>query len=219
MSGFTKFFKKRDNSIKKEYKCLRCGRCCHNTKSEGYERYIPIYLDEIPRLRNLAEKKNLKLHLEPDLLYPDALNKKLIVVTYIFKFKHVCVFYKENFGCTIYKDRPITCTAYPVSIWREQFNYQMNIETECQFIEKNRDLISTKNYEELKNYFPKEYIQAKKLMIKGKELIYRLIELEKQKKIDVGYLSGNLDFLYDMEKAEVEYKNWEKIGIYEIKLD
>ena len=74
-------------------------------------------------------------------------------------------------------------------------------------------------YSELKDFFPDEYNQAMKLMIKGKEILYRLIELETQKKIDVGYLSGKLDFFYDVEKAEVEYKNWEKIALYDIELD
>ena len=95
----------------------------------------------------------------------------------------------------------------------------MNINTDCKFVGRNIRLISPKNYAELESFFPKEYEQAKKLMIKGKEILYRLIELEKQKKIDVGYLSGKLDFFYDVEKAEVEYKNWEKINLCKIELD
>ncbi|MHA1300732.1 MAG: YkgJ family cysteine cluster protein [Candidatus Helarchaeota archaeon] len=202
-----------------EFKCLKCGYCCHNIKSEGYERYIPIYSDEVEKLKNLAEKNKLSLKIEPDLLYPDILNKKLIIVTYIFKFEKVCAFYSENLGCTIYKDRPITCRAYPVAVWRADINYTMKVNTDCKFVEKNIDLISPKNYTELEKFFPKEYIQAKNLMIKGKEVIYRIIELEKQNKIDVGYLSGKLDFFYDLEKSEVEYKKWEKIDLYEIELD
>ncbi len=201
------------------FKCFKCGKCCHNVKSEGYERYIPVYLDEISKLENLALKNKVKNNLEPDLLYPDILNKRLIVVTYVLKFKDVCAFYNEKLGCTIYNDRPITCKSYPVSIWKEHINYMMKVNTDCKFVEKNIGLISPKNYSELETFFPKEYKQAKKLMIKGKEILYRIIELEQQKKIDVGYLSGKLDFFYDVEKAEVEYKNWEKINLYDIELD
>ncbi len=202
-----------------EFKCLRCGYCCHNVQSEGYERYIPIYLDEIQKLKELAKKNKVNLKMEPDLLYPDVLNKKLIVVTYVFKFEDVCAFYRENIGCTIYENRPITCKEYPVAIWREDINYSMKINTDCKFVEKNLAIISPKNYSELEKFFPKEYVHAKRLMIKGKEVIYRIIELEKQIKIDVGYLSGKLDFFYDLEKAEVEYKNWEKIDLCDIELD
>ncbi|MFX0133800.1 MAG: YkgJ family cysteine cluster protein [Candidatus Hodarchaeota archaeon] len=213
-----------------KFKCLKCGKCCHNVILKGYERYIPIYLDEIHKYTKMAEEKNLNLHLEPDLLYPDVINKKLIIVTYVFKFKDVCVFYKENFGCTIYKDRPITCKAYPVSIWTDHKKspldpiltvpiYLMSVNVDCKFVEQESHLVHMKNYMELKDFFPDEYNQAMKLMIKGKEILYRLIELETQKKIDVGYLSGKLDFFYDVEKAEVEYKNWEKINLYDIKLD
>ncbi|MHA1380351.1 MAG: YkgJ family cysteine cluster protein [Candidatus Helarchaeota archaeon] len=203
----------------KGFNCLRCGFCCYNILKDGYERYIPIYLDEIEKFRKIAKNRNINLKLEPDLLYPDILNKKLIIVTYVFKFEHICAFYKENIGCTIYEERPITCKAYPVAVWREDINYTMKVNTDCKFVEKNIDIISPKNYSELEMFFPNEYIQAKKLMIKGKEVIYRIIELEKQKKIDCGYLSGELDFFYDLQRAEVEYKNWEKINLYDIELD
>jgi len=202
-----------------EFKCFKCGVCCHNVRSEGYERYIPIYLDEVEKFKKIAEEKQVNLIMEPDLLYPDRLNKKLIIVTYVFKIDEVCVFYNEKIGCSIYEDRPITCKAYPVAVWREDINYTMKVNTDCKFVEKHIDIISPKNYSELEKFFPQEYIHARRMMIKGKEVLYRIIELEKQNKIDVGYLSGKIDFFYDMEKAEVEYKKWEKINLFDIELD
>jgi len=66
------------------FKCMRCGKCCHNVILEGYERYIPIYLDEIHKYKELAKEKKVKLQLKPDLLYPDIINKTVIITNSFF---------------------------------------------------------------------------------------------------------------------------------------
>ena len=82
-----------ENSI--SFQCMRCGKCCNPCQYETVTtHYIPIYLDEVERMKTLAKQKNLEIRLEPDLMYYDELNNRLIIVTYALQI--------ENGGCPFY---------------------------------------------------------------------------------------------------------------------
>ncbi|MHC1591109.1 MAG: YkgJ family cysteine cluster protein [Candidatus Helarchaeales archaeon] len=201
---------------------MRCGNCCQHPSDAGEsQRYIPVYLDEISVLEELARKHDVDLDLKEDVMYPDFLNKQLIVISHALKFSNTCPFYDpEISGCIIYEQRPLTCKAYPVSIWREDgFRTLMHLENECHFIKAHHDDLLIKQFDELQEYFSEEFEHAKRLMIKGKSILYKIIQLEKANKIDVGFLSQKIDFFFDIDNAKKEFLSWPRVRISELKIE
>lgn len=209
------------SSLRNGFECLLCGKCCHHPTSDYSEkRYIPIYLDEIVGLVTLAEERGVVLKLEEDVMFPDFLNKRLILISCALKFPDVCPFYDDVKRCTIYEYRPLTCRAYPVSIWREDgFRTLMHIESECAYINSNKEELGTRTFKELKDFFPMEYERAKELMIKGKEILYKIIELEMAKLIDVGFLNRDINFFFTLENESPEFLDWPRVKITDLEVE
>ncbi|MHA1786146.1 MAG: YkgJ family cysteine cluster protein [Candidatus Helarchaeota archaeon] len=202
------------------FTCLRCGNCCtHLNKDYSEKRYIPIFYDEIRDLENLANQLNVNLKIIPDLMYPDKLNKVYIITSYVLTFPDTCCFYNNN-ECLIHENRPLTCQSFPVSVWREDGHRKMlKVETSCKYVKSNMDSTLNKDFEELKLFFPDEYKAAEKSLVKGKEILFKIVRLEKEKKIDLGYLDGSINMFYDFNLASQEHPDWKLIDINLIEMD
>ncbi|MFW9952741.1 MAG: YkgJ family cysteine cluster protein, partial [Candidatus Thorarchaeota archaeon] len=103
-----------------KYKCMRCGTCCSIPKDNNgnYLKRIPLYPEEVSNLIEIAQKRNLALKVKEDLVFPDILNKKIIVLTYRFILDDsgYCIFHDINLGCTIQENKPLSCQAYPLAL-------------------------------------------------------------------------------------------------------
>ena len=204
-----------------KFKCLACGFCCtHADKDFSARRYIPIFYNEINHLNELAEKLDVYIEIIPDLMYPDSLNNVYIVTTYSLTFPDICGFFDKKIGCLIYEDRPLTCKSYPLSLFREDgLRKMLKVETSCKFVGKNIDLTLNKDFNELKEFFPYEYEIALQILIKGKEILTKIVQLEKEKKINLGYLDGTIDIFYDLQRAKKSHPNWKMVDINLIEIE
>ena len=121
-----------------KYVCLKCGRCCHEVKgSEDDPTYkrIPLYPEEADRLEAIAKERNIPLRIIEDVVFPDAKNHKILVMTYRIMLdneEQVCPFHDPKTGCTIHDKKPLACKAYPLALKTEDaFNSKIE---ETQFV-------------------------------------------------------------------------------------
>lgn len=167
------------------FHCKQCGKCCKSNQSDekvGY--FIPLYLDEVDRLKELAKRKNLKIDIEPDLMYFDELNNQLIILTYAMKIDEKgCIFYQTE--CSIYEERPITCGAYPLSIYRVDDTTELSLKPECSFVEDNQCELRLLDYYDLGEVFTDEFPVAREIQIKGNTIREQIELLEKEGKIKI----------------------------------
>ncbi|MHA1651269.1 MAG: YkgJ family cysteine cluster protein [Candidatus Helarchaeota archaeon] len=191
------------------FQCLRCGKCCNPNQVNGETAYfIPIYLNEVERIENLAKQKALKITLEPDIMYHDELNDRLIVVTYALRIdKGGCPFYKSK--CIIYDQRPITCKAYPLSIYMYQDTTCVALKSECTFVQQNRLKLKNLDYYELNDVFCDEFPFSREIQIMGHAITDQILALEAEKKV-------RIPIKIPVEVTE-EIKQMEKIRLDEIK--
>ena len=203
------------------FNCLRCGLCCRHVDQDFSERrYIPIFYTEIKKLQCLAEELQVEIKILPDLMYPDKLNQVFIITSYVLTFEECCGFFDQKKGCLIYEERPLTCKSFPITVWREDGNRKLlKVETTCSFVKKNLNLTLGKDFNELKSFFPEEYQVAEKILMKGKEILYKIVRLEKENQIDLGYLNGTINIFYDLNQANLEHPDWKKIDINLIEID
>ena len=167
------------------FQCLQCGKCC-NPRQEDSEtsHFIPIYLNEVDGLRRLAEERHLTIRLEPDLMYFDELNNRLIIVTYALNVDDgSCPFYASN--CTIYSKRPITCKAYPLTIFQMGETTGMILKPECSFVQKHSDKLKELDYFETVEVFGDEFPFSREIQIIGNAITTKILQLETEGKIRV----------------------------------
>lgn len=181
-----------------EFKCLRCGKCCHEIPKEiqeeadppssGYKR-IPIFPEEADILENLAKTMNIPLRIIEDLVFPDIKNKKILVLTYRIMLDNdekVCPFWKKNQGCLINSQKPLACQAYPLAIKTEDaFNMQINIDPLCMFTIENRPLLNNLNFQKLLSIYKVEFGLAKNLLKRSKQAILSLMEKQQIGEIEI----------------------------------
>lgn len=166
---------------------------------------LPIYLDEVARIRHLAELNNQILDLQADLMYFDELNNRLIIVTYALIFdENGCPFHKTH--CIIYKERPITCKAYPIVINRIEDTTNMIIEPECSFVQENNEILRTLDYYELSDVFPNEFAYAREIQIRGNAITNKLQQLEEEGKVQIPVKLPveHTDEIKNMEKVRLD---------------
>jgi Fe-S-cluster containining protein len=168
------------------YECMRCGICCFELSEKGKKR-IPLYPEEVERLITLAEDKKIIFQVIEDLVFPDTLNQKILVLTYkilLNNEKGCCPFYNSHNGCTIQDLKPFACQAYPLSLKRiDAFNFEISIDPLCNFVKKNYDRLSNIDFENIKTIFYNEYPKAEKFYNKNKRLQMKIKTLEYEKKI------------------------------------
>ncbi|TFF89974.1 MAG: YkgJ family cysteine cluster protein [Promethearchaeota archaeon] len=170
------------------YNCEQCGVCCHQV-NEPYNKRIPLYPEEVDQLIKVVKDQNINFQVIEDLVFPDILNKKILVLTYRILLnnpKKRCPFYREDFGCTIHEIKPLSCQAYPLSIKQEDaFNFSISIDPSCRFVNKHYEIIKTYKKEMIERVFKEEFINAQKHLRKNKNLILKIKELEYKNKIKI----------------------------------
>jgi len=170
------------------YKCERCGICCHQI-NEPYNKRIPLYPEEVDRLIELVKERNIKFQVIEDLVFPDILNKKILVLTYRILLndpKKRCPFYREEIGCTIHEIKPLACKAYPLSLKQEDaFNFSISIDPLCKFVDKHHETIKYYKKQMIEKVFEEEFINAQKHLRRNKNLILKIKELEYKNKIKI----------------------------------
>ena len=168
------------------YKCMKCGTCCYDLpKSDGIKR-IPLYPEEVKKMIKLAKTKNVKFQVIEDLVFPDIINKKILVLTYkiLFNESNSCPFYERNKGCTIHDSKPFACQAYPLSLKNiDAFKFELSIDPLCNYVIENYQALSKLNLKELKNVFFEEYPKAELFYQKNKRLQMEIKALEYKKEI------------------------------------
>lgn len=166
---------------------MKCGICCYDIdKSKGLKR-IPLYPEEVDNLISIAKKKGINFSVIEDLVFPDTKNKKILVITYKINLDNLegrCPFFDPDDGCTIHKTKPLSCQAYPLALKRiDAFNFQISIDTSCNFVIDNYEALYNINMNELKEIFEEEFPKANKFFLKNKKLQLKIKKLEYKKKI------------------------------------
>jgi Fe-S-cluster containining protein len=168
---------------------MQCGDCC-SIKDSSIKKRIPVYPEEVDHLIKIAKKRNLDFRVMEDLIFPDVLNKKILVITYKIILKNQnnrCPFYENKLGCTIHKQKPLACQSYPLALKQiDAFNFQISIDPLCNFVKKKYDFLENLDLSELKLVFKEEYEKAKKHLNKNKRIIIKIRELEHFNKIKIG---------------------------------
>jgi len=168
------------------FQCLKCGTCCNPRQAnidEDTSYFIPIYLNEVDGIIELAEQQNLSIQLEPDLIYFDELNNRLIIVTFALNLDQGCPFYSST--CAIYDQRPITCKAYPLTIFQQEGTTGIMVKPECSFVQDNHPKLKGLDYYELGEVFGDEFPFAREIQIAGNAITTKMLQLESEGKIRV----------------------------------
>ncbi|MHA2290011.1 MAG: YkgJ family cysteine cluster protein [Promethearchaeota archaeon] len=168
------------------YECQKCGTCCHEIE---YKKRIPLYPDEADVLIEIAKNRGVAFKIIEDLIFPDILNKKILVVTYKIRLDnetHGCPFYKIDKGCTVHDVKPLACKAYPLALKQvDAFNFQISIDPLCNFVDGNYELIKKADYVRIKEIFRNEYPSAQEHLKKNKKLMVKIKMLEYNNKIKI----------------------------------
>ncbi|MFX1337582.1 MAG: YkgJ family cysteine cluster protein [Promethearchaeota archaeon] len=174
---------------KLKYKCMKCGTCCFEIPGSPGTKRIPLYPEEVDELIKIAKNNNLNFKVIEDLVFPDIINRKILVLTYriiIDNENQCCPFYKNSIGCTIQNVKPLACQAYPLSLKRiDAFRFELSIDPLCNFVLENYENLKNINLERLKEIFEEEYPKAEKFYRKNKNLQLEIRRLEAEKKIKI----------------------------------
>lgn len=195
-----------------KYTCLKCGVCCYEIESsiEGYKKRIPLFPEEADRLIKLAEEKKIVFKIIEDLVFPDILNKKIIVLTWKILMDNpekCCPFYIPNKGCSIHEEKPLACKAFPLALERvDSFNIELSLDPLCKFVLTKYDQLKIADMDKLKDIFETEFPHAEQLYKKNKKLVLKIRRLEYENKIKI----AREITITDLNKALNE---WERIEI------
>jgi Fe-S-cluster containining protein len=195
-----------------KYNCWKCGLCCHEIENSdnGSKKRIPLFPDEADRLMKLAEEKNITFKIIEDLVFPDILNKKIIILTWKVLMDNpekCCPFYVPNKGCSIHKEKPLACKAFPLALERiDSFNIELSVDLLCKFVSSKYEQLKRADMDKLKEIFESEYPHVEELHKKNKKLILKIRKLEYENKIKI----AREITLTDLNKALNE---WERIEI------
>ncbi len=190
------------------YACLKCGKCCFNLSSTNpdYIKRIPIYPEEVDKLIEIAKKRQIPLKVKEDLVFPDILNKKILVLTYRFILDENghCIFYDPKLGCTIHEIKPFACQAYPLAIKRiDAFNLEIIIDSTCNWVEENHKKLKDLGYNKIRIIFSENFKKAEAFLTKKKKLQLHIRRMEAENKIKIARQISSEDF----NKA---LKNWKR---------
>jgi Fe-S-cluster containining protein len=168
------------------YACLKCGTCCHEIE---FKKRIPLYPNEADQLIEIAKERDIAFQIIEDLVFPDGLNKKILVVTYKIRFDnetHGCPFYDAKKGCTVHEVKPLACKAYPLALKQvDAFNFQISVDPLCNYVEQNYDLLKKADFTIIKEIFKNEYPNAQEHLKKNKKLMVKIKKLEFRNKIKI----------------------------------
>ncbi|MBY9011619.1 MAG: YkgJ family cysteine cluster protein [Candidatus Lokiarchaeota archaeon] len=174
-----------------KYKCMKCGTCCFinlSFSNEEYLKRIPLYPEEVDRLIEIAKKRQIPLKVKEDLVFPDILNKKILVLTYRFLLNENghCVFYDPKIGCTVHEIKPFACQAYPLALKRiDAFNLEMIIDSTCNWVEEHHNRLKNIDFDKMKIIFSEGFKNAEAFLKKNKKLQLQIRRLEAENKIKI----------------------------------
>lgn len=174
-----------------KYSCMKCGTCCSVPREvqEQHIKRIPLYPEETDRLIDIAKVKGVEFEVIEDLVFPDALNQKILVLTYRIRLDNPekrCPFYRPEEGCLVQDFKPMACQAYPLALRQEDaFNFQISVDPSCCYVINNYDDLKNANLETLKDIFLDEYPKAEKFYKKNKKLQLEIKKLEYSKEIEI----------------------------------
>ena len=192
-----------------KYICQKCGTCCHEVPGD-YVKRIPLYPEEVDELIKIAKKRGVTFHVVEDLVFPDVENKKIYVLTYrilLDNENQCCPFYHSEKGCTIQSIKPLACQAYPLALKHiDAFNFQISIDPLCKFVISEYNILENANLENLKEIFEFEFPKAENFYRKNKKLMFKIRQLEYEKKINITKKISIEDF----NKA---LKEWDRVEI------
>lgn len=190
-----------------EYACLKCGTCCHEIE---FKKRIPLYPDEADILIEIAKERKVAFKIIEDLVFPDTLNKKILVVTYKIRLDnktHGCFFYDAEKGCTVHEVKPLACKAFPLALKQvDAFNFQISVDPLCNYVDGNYKLIKEADFAKIKEIFKNEYPNAQEHLKKNKKLMVKIKKLEYKNKIQIAREISLNDFnkyLKEWERKEI----------------
>jgi len=190
-----------------KYKCLKCGTCCHEFE---HKKRIPLYPDEANELIEIAKERGIAFKIIEDLVFPDALNNKILVVTYKIRLDnetHGCPFYDASKGCTVHEVKPLACKAYPLALKQiDAFNFQISVDPLCNYVDGNYDLLKKADFAKIKKIFKNEYPNAQEHLKKNKKLMLKIKKLEYKNKINISreiLLKDFNKYLQEWEREEI----------------
>jgi Fe-S-cluster containining protein len=189
---------------------MKCGTCCSlNFSSADYIKRIPLYPEEVDKLIEIAKRRQIPLKVKEDLVFPDILNKKILVLTYRFILTENdhCVFYDPKIGCTIHEIKPFACQAYPLALKRiDAFNLEITIDSTCNWVEKHHNKLKNIDYNKIKIIFNEGFKNAEAFLRKNKKLQLHLRRMEAENKIKIARQISLEDF-------NIALKNWKRVEI------
>jgi Fe-S-cluster containining protein len=191
-----------------DYACLKCGKCCFNLSfsNADYIKRIPLYPEEVDKLIEIAKKRQIPLKVKEDLVFPDILNKKILVLTYRFILDEngYCIFYDPKIGCTIHEIKPFACQAYPLAIKRiDAFNLEITIDSTCNWVEENHNELENIDHNKIEIIFSKNFKKAEAFLTKNKKLQLHIRRMEAENKIKIARHISPEDFNRAL-------KNWKR---------
>ena len=189
-----------------------CGTCCHEVPGD-YIKRIPIYPEEADNLINIAKEREIKFRIIEDLIFPDIINKKILVLTYRIRLDNKsreCPFYDKKNGCTVHNLKPLACQAYPLALKQiDAFNFEITIDPLCNFVINNYKQLETTGLIKIKAIFQEEYPKAEIFYRKNKRIMFKIRELEVTKKINIPHdisLESYNEYLKKWDRIEIRVK-------------
>ena len=182
--------------------------CCSLSFSKtDYIKRIPLYPKEVDRLIEIAKKRQIPLKVKEDLVFPDILNKKILVLTYRFFLLNEndhCVFYDPKIGCTIHEIKPFACQAYPLTLKQiDAFNLEIKIDSTCNWVEEHHNELKNINFNKIKKIFSEGFKNTEAFLRKNKRLQLHLRRMEAENKIKIARQISLEDF-------NIALKNWKR---------
>ncbi len=194
---------------KLRYICMKCGICCHEVPGD-YVKRIPLYPDEAETLIEIAKERNVPFLVIEDLVFPDVLNKKILVVTYRIRLDNEtegCPFFSNETGCTVHEVKPLACQAYPLALKQvDAFNFKIDLDPLCNFVIVNYDSLKEATPEEIEDIFFMEYPNAMEHLKKNRKIMMKIKKLEYTKQIEISREITLEDF-------NAALKEWDRVEI------
>ncbi len=191
---------------------MKCGACCAVLEEfQGkYVKRIPLYPDEVDKLISIAKKRGVRFKVIEDLIFPDILNERILVITYRINLDNLevrCPFYDQENGCSAHDIKPIACQAYLLALKREDaFSFQLSVDPLCKYVVRNYNELKGATLDTIKEIFKEEYMKAEKFYKKNKKLQLKIKEMEFLKEIEI---------LREISHEEFNHylKTWERFEI------
>lgn len=186
------FFTRAEIKKPMRFECQGCTVSCCSLRPDE-EKKILLFPEEVERLETKAiETGNLDFAVVEDLIFPDTLNRTILVGAYrLFLERHprrACAFLDpETSRCTIHDIRPLVCRGYPVAIKTiDATTREYYLDTGCEFVEQHLDeftaIKTLTDIQDLKTYFqesfPEENAAAERILIRLAWIPLRLRQLE-----------------------------------------